>query len=292
MLAAVSAYFNPCNYVRLRDNLTRFRRQWHGCPLYVIELAYDASQPVNTDSDWRIVGDRHKNGLWQKEALLNEAARRLPRDVDRVVLVDADMLFTNPRWATETEHVLDDVPICQPFERVHFLDSCGRFGEQPHLDSTAARLRDVGTTADQQRIAPGGAWALRRELLDSVGLYASHPLGSNDGILQHATCGLFGGCLYRRLPRPLNRHALEWSWSWYSHTRGRLGCVPGELIHSFHGTQRDRQYATRESVLHEHSFDPVSDVRINDDGLLEWSSDKLSLHQAVCNYFSARKEDD
>ncbi len=208
------------------------------------------------------------------------------------MLVDADMLFTNPRWADETNRVLDDVPICQPFERVHFLDAHGRFGEQPHLDSTAARLREVGTAADQQRIAPGGAWAMRRELIESIGLYAAHPLGSNDGILQHATCGLFGGSFYQRLPRPLKRHTLEWSWRWYSQTRGKLRCVPGELIHSYHGTQRNRQYAARETVLHEHGFDPVSDVRINDGGLLEWSSHKPGLHQAVRNYFSARKEDD
>lgn len=44
--------------------------------------------------------------LWHKENLINLTIQRLPTDWEYVAWVDADVMFTNPKWVDETIHQL------------------------------------------------------------------------------------------------------------------------------------------------------------------------------------------
>ena len=62
------------------------------------------------------------------------------------------------------------------------------------------------------------------------------------------------------------------------------------MLHIWHGNRADRDYTHRYQILLTNHYDPVHDVRVTDDGVLAWSSEKPRLHRQVTEYFSNRKE--
>src|ERR1700753_3038699 len=94
----VTAYFNPAAYsnkqVHLRIFSERVRRQ--GLKLLIIELAFgNALHVVDERLADRVIRVRSNSVLWQKERLLNIALKQLPPECDKVVWLDADILFQN-----------------------------------------------------------------------------------------------------------------------------------------------------------------------------------------------------
>jgi hypothetical protein len=283
-LAAVACYFNPCGYRRLRDNHRRFRAAWHGAPLFTVEVSYDGR--FDLQADWQLhASECHI--LWQKEALLNWAVRQLPGRFDRVAWVDADLLFLNPDWAAATSRLLDEFPVVQLFERCHYANRCGVIeGVWPSL----VHQRTCGSKQfGKQHGLPGGAWAARRDLLERHGLYAGNVIGGGDTVFAQAVLGL---PTPRRWPPGLRADARRWSRGVYREVAGRVGCTPGDVVHAYHGRREHRQYVERTAILRETEFDPRTDVRVGDRGLLEWSSSKPELHRRVRAYFESRREDE
>jgi hypothetical protein len=86
-------------------------------------------------------------------------------------------------------------------------------------------------------------------------------------------------------------HYLHWAQAIYAEVRGQIGYTPGVALHLWHGDPVHRQYATRDQILKDHRFDPAQDLRLNDQSVWEWQSDKPHLHQAVKAYFDSRRED-
>ena len=78
----------------------------------------------------------------------------------------------------------------------------------------------------------------------------------------------------------------------YERVRGNLGVTRGEVVHLFHGTREKRNYGGRTKILVDNDYDPESDIRVGDNGLLEWATEKPGLHRAVADYFAAREEDE
>lgn len=58
----------------------------------------------------------------------------------------------------------------------------------------------------------------------------------------------------------------------YGQARNSLACVPGDVVHLYHGSRQNRQYVERYRILHENAYDPVRDVEIDPQTrLLRWS---------------------
>jgi hypothetical protein len=140
--------------------------------------------------------------------------------------------------------------------------------------------------------APGGAWASRRELLRKHGLYALNIVGGGDQVFVDGVFGHRNGGWCRRSAPRLVADWRRWQHRVYADVRGCVGCVSGDVIHLHHGARPNRRYAERTRILQDHDFDPMHDVRIGDNGLLEWASDKPDLHRALRDYFTGRREDE
>jgi hypothetical protein len=273
-LAIIVPQFTPCDYQRPRDNFLRFREAI-GQPFVHMLAATYLTRTFRETKDI-IAGD--KNCMWQKEALINEGIRQLPSEFDAVCWIDGDLLFQNPDWYAQTCAKLEQVPVVQMFEKITYLDR-----------DDNALFGGYGSAACGDRLrwkVPGGAIACRREILDD-GIYDRHVLGCGDDIFMSACTGTLERCC-RRFNPALTRDVLAWGDSFGQH---EVGFVPGEVHHLWHGDKENRQYADRHRILAEHDFDPATDVRVGDNGLLEWSSDKPALHAAVREFFAARKED-
>ena len=91
---------------------------------------------------------------------------------------------------------------------------------------------------------------------------------------------------------PFMAHYLAWASRWYAAVRGRMALTAGVALHLWHGSPARRQYSKRNEILRRNRFNPLTDLRLNAQGVWEWASDKDALHQELADYFQSRREDD
>jgi hypothetical protein len=297
-LAVITTHFNPCGFRRPRESYDRFAAgiAAAGLPLWTAELAYD-DDPFRlpcSEKTFRFRGTRERNLLWQKERLLNLLIARLPADVDAVAWIDADVLLLNPEWVSEAKAVLATSSVAQLFAESYDLLPDGRL-ERLENSTGWALAHGPASPLDFNLTHPGFAWAARRDLLRSRGLYDAMVTGSGDSMM---VAGFAGQPLppgWQLNAAWQTQHA-QWVRAIAEQTGGNIGCVRGSLLHLWHGSRANRRYHERLMILTEHGFDPNTDVQVDAGGLWSWTDDALSqkprMIQLVRDYFGQRREDD
>lgn len=284
MLHAISCYFNPAGYDRLKNNLHRFVSTLQGCPLTVVELSFDGT--FELEDSIKITGEKARHTLWQKERMLNLAAEQLPPEVDKIAWIDADIHFANPEWAEQAERALDKLNVVQLFDHAHFLD------QKHHVVRSGPSI--VGDHKKGAQVWPGLAWAARRSVFP---LLEMHILGGGDNLMWQAFRGVHHikeseGAWWRRVmsDRWLRAYLIEGE-RMRRRVQGKLGRIYGDVFHYWHGSFKNRAYVDRWKILMQHEFDPETDIKVDANGLLTWASDKPAMHAAVAGYFESRRDD-
>ncbi|MCG6154358.1 hypothetical protein [Rubinisphaera margarita] len=280
MLAATCVYFNPCGYQKLLTNYKVFRDNFRGCDLYAAELAFDSHFETSADFRWQASSS---NFMWQKEAMINEVVRRLPAKYSSIAWIDCDVIFSNRHWVQEASALLELHPIVQLFETVHqYSDEIDADPLPGFAFCSQQQLSVVGS--------PGYAWAARREFFQQNGLPTRHILGGGDSLLTLA--------LDQRpalhSPRDASPAMKEWYLEWSEPirtSRPSVGAVSGTIFHLPHGSICGRKYRERWSILARHNFDPLNDVKLSADGILEWAHANDTLKKDVKRYFFQRYDD-
>lgn len=300
MLHIVCCHFNPAGYQKPVDNFRRFRDALQQ-PITMVEASFDGR--FACDPQMAIEADVAKHTMWQKERLLNLGFASLPATAEKVAWIDADILFDEPDWATIAEQMLDDVPVLQLFETVSMLGPNGET-QSRHLGKVAG---DQGVRHQDARggLKPGLAWAARRDAigLDELGngcvspikrrggLFDLDVIGGGDSSMVSGWIGRRNDWLLRHMNEAFRASFKPWAIDAWSRVRGRLGFVPGNIRHLYHGTRRNRQYGPRIRHLKSGGYDPLLDIRCDDNGLWCWASDKRAMHRGVRSYFETRYED-
>lgn len=300
-LAVITTYYNPSRYQTRRKNFEVFKRGVlaAGVALLTVECVFGDEAPELPEGP-DVLHVQSQSVLWQKERLLNLAAAQLPADVDAVAWIDADLLFSNPRWAQDTLQALKHSAVVQMFETCTRLDQSGEVGDHPDVvESMASVMRRFPQALGLQRYDihghTGYAWAMRRELFDKVGLYEHAISGSADHFMAHAIFGDCGFCVQNALKHdPVQiSHFQEWARRFYVHTQGRLGVVPGHIVHLWHGDLKHRNYFNRMHLITELGYNPYTDLHIVPGRPLEWASHlkKPGLVAYFKEFFDSRLED-
>lgn len=279
--AIISTHFNPCGYERPVANLSKFIAnlipQTKGITC-LSHARFDGKYTVADFIGGITVQAGPQNFIWQKERLLSLAIQHLPPEYDAVAWIDADLIFRNPDWYSITCEMLEHTPVLQLFETITYLDPNGK----PYTQG-------YGAVASGNRLtfkAPGGALACRRELLEH-GLYDRNIMGGGDQVFLSAARGSHYS-FWKRCNPKWGESVRKWCEAFGEH---KVGFVPGDVRHLWHGSRKNRQLKERHQVLSDLDYDPETDVRVGENGLLEWASDKPALHQAVRAYFENRSED-
>lgn len=299
-LGLITTYFNPARYRTKRANYERFREPLaaSGLRLLTVECAF-GDAPFDLPASDGVIRVRGRDVMWQKERLLNLALQQLPADCTKVAWLDADLLFQNPGWAIETSAALDRFQAVQPFDRAvrlarGALTEDGAATSYPGFAAVYSRNPQQLLTGDFARHGHTGfAWAARREVLVG-GLYDACIAGSGDHMMAHAFCGDWESVCVARIIGDAGRHRAyfaRWAAAVYSRVRGRVGFVPGAVLHLWHGEVADRRYVDRNRELAGFGFDPLRDVWVGGSGCWEWASRKPALHQWAADYFRHRQED-
>lgn len=294
-LAAVTVFYNPAGFHRLRENYDRFADQftrpgWP--PLYTVEIAI-GRQKYSIPKTERVKRLRAAHPLWFKENAINLAARDhsfIPDEFNGIAWIDCDMIFSNENWPQQTAERLRDLPAVQLYHTIHHQNRYGaristRKGVVAHLATLDALPERFGDHC------PGGAWAAHRDFLQTFGLYERFITGGGDAMAHSAMMGQLDPPYLRGFDNPeLAADYRLWAAPVARHVRGDVAHIPGEVDHLWHGDRENRQYRERRHYLE--GFDPESDLHHNPrTGLLEWATDKPELHVRHTEYFNRRKED-
>lgn len=289
MLHCVTCYFNPKNYFRFKNNYIEFRKRLK-YPLTTVELAFNDQEFFIEDAIQIRGNDSHI--LWQKERLLNLAIESLPSKVDKIVWIDADLIFQNENWFNETEAALDEFPVVQPFEYVT-EDGVGDGEPSPNKEGHGFAKGYV----DQKEFDPkcwpkcGLTWAMRREAIPN-GLYDKSIIGNGDALQLAAWMGQWDNYLINLMPPKTRKEYLLSKYEDYSVVESKIGYVKGVITHLYHGNAKNRRYFERNKILINNDFDSLEDIVLDDNGLYKLSSNKPRLYEDLKQYFSERRDDE
>lgn len=301
-LAVITTYFNPCRYKTRKHNYDLFMAEMAKANVVclTIECVFD-DQDFELDESVDVLRVRANSLLWQKERLLNVAAKALPPSVDKVAWLDCDILFDNKNWAKELEELLDRVAVAQVFEYAIRTGPGGVGEAEPMAVSFAAVMTRFPQTLEAGRYDlhghTGYGWAMRRSIFDKVGLYEAAVSGSADHFMAHACFNNLGFCVKNALKHDSQQiaHLAEWSREFYREVQGSIGYVQGTIRHLWHGDTSNRRYFLRMHEITDLGFNPYTDLRSLPGKPLEWAPDvwekKPGLVAYFSNYFKARQED-
>jgi hypothetical protein len=299
----ITTCFNPAGYKNKYEHMRRFATaiRGQGLKLLVVELAL-CGQPFGVeeaiaDKVIRLTSD---TVLWHKERLLNIAVAALPQECDKVVWVDADLLFENPEWIRKTASLLERFMAVQPFQ--FYCPMAQGIFEPPYNPDGISQIPGLAyarQSRDETIIAtalPGGVWAARRSLLEKHGIYDRFILGGGDAAAGWAFYGLTDtwlsdGWFRHLLPEPLANDLRQWSKALFADVQGTVTFVPGRVFHLWHGDSNRRRYVMRFAILAETRFDPVTDIAFDEQQCWSWNSQKPELHRKVAEYFRSRREE-
>lgn len=308
-LHVVVAYSNP---LRWRSRPRLYRQFEHhmlhsGVQLHTVELAHghrhfeiSTGHDASPDVDYIQVRCRDgANGFcWHKESLLNVGLRHIPRHVRYIGIADADVAFDRRDWALETIEALQSHPIVQPWSDA--LDLGARGEVLKHHRSFGALwvsgelLQKAATGRYDDLGHPGFFWAATREFLADVGgLIDRAVLGSADRHMAMACIGRGDKSFNPRVTNAYKAMVMGWQARALAAGGVHLGVVPHSTIrHFFHGHKDLRRYVDRWQILVKHQYDPVRDVILNLDGVIELAGNKHHLARDIHKYFRDRSEDD
>lgn len=279
----ITSYFNPARFKTKRQNFDAFMAGMAKAKadVLVVESAF-GDDPFELDPGENVLQLRGTGVMWQKERLLNIAAARLPKSVRKVGWFDADIIFKEPDWLERTSKALDDYAVVQPFSHAVRLHRDNRDDGTGILDRSFASMfvedsRPARMGRYQTHGHTGYAWAARRELFEQCGLYDACLTGSGDHVMAHAfAAGM------RKSPCMVHTfhgspayadHFFRWAIGARDLVAGKLGVVPGRILHLWHGDLEDRRYRDREIQFRSMDFDPDAYLKLDDNGLWEWSDE-------------------
>jgi hypothetical protein len=248
------------------------------------------------------IGVRATTLAWSKECLLNIGVSRLPPAAEKIATLDADIAFRRPNWAAETIAALDLYPVVQTWDTAYDLGphdehiqthksfaSVWHSG-QPVLASGSHFWRFNGGPYEYPH--PGYAWGWQRRALDRIGgLFDLGGMGSGD---HHMALGMIGrpdASLPQGVTQSYANAVTSWSRRAKAEINGKLGFVHGTIEHPFHGRKIDRGYESRWEMFLKHDFDPLTDLKRNTSGVIEFAGNKPDLERAFDRYLRAREED-
>jgi len=320
-LHVAACHSNPFRWRTRRELANDFRRHMavqSNVDLHMIELAYgdrpfEVTNPTLYPNDIQL---RTRSEMFHKENLLNIAIRHFPPDWRYGAIIDADFHFTRHDMALETIHQLQHYDWVQMYSSIMDLDGETIRGVA-HRPCGPARKGFVYTYIENDyrlpkgfapngtcppyypygggRGAPGatgGAWAFRRSAFDTVGgLLDRCILGSGDWFM---AWGLAGDPGTFPFVKSYSRDYIGYIKAWQERAaqlKKNIGYVDAHVIHHFHGRKSDRAYGSRDKILVDNQYSPVTDVFYDWQGVLQLTSNKPRLRDQVRSYFLSRSED-
>lgn len=296
----ITTFFNPAkyqaplkNYYTFKENLAR-----QNVNLLTIELAFN-NDPFMIVPDKNTVQVRGNSIMWQKERLINHGLSLLPNDCDKFAWLDCDVLFSTDMWADMASDALDQHDVIQLYKRIFYLPQGHREYKGCHTTMLQGLVwqkiihKDWLERRKKKELpfsAPGFAWAAKRSAFSDIGIYDKNIVGSGDTFL--VDCYFESWDIHgyaKKFTDAMKTDMMQWKEK-LDQKNLSIGYIPVDIYHLYHGSLKNRRYMDRHEAILQNSYDPATDIELQD-GVYEWSSDKVPMHETIRNYFWARNED-
>ena len=300
----ISCYFNPQNSLYRIKAFNHFYNSIKHMNHQIIECVIADAKPHLKESK-NIKRVYTESLLWHKETLLNKIISELPRKYKYVFWIDADVIFTNKNWLTDSVKEFEKgANILQPFEYCihlekdqlkpnfnyedyrYYSDDMLRKQMWRSFMSNCVKKHQNHFNSENYDIHGhvGFAWAARRNILDRVPLYDKALIGGGDHIIAHAAAGQIGHkCITKSFTDDI-KDVLDWSEQFDNVVRGKLAYVKGHLFHIWHGDINKRDYFNR--IVNFTS--KAKNINMRDENGLFVTKDKESI-KYMKNYFKQRE---
>jgi len=297
----LTSYFNPTGYSSKLRNYRKFIAPIikGGLHHVVVECSFN-NGGYEIPEGPGVVRVNANDILWQKERLLNIALQHVPSTCTKVVWIDSDILFANPRWAVETSALLDDYHIVQPYEyairlprnRVNYTSGGLTYNSFALVYNKYPNALINGNFNKHGHT--GFVWAGRKDVFEDLGFYDACLSGVADHLMAHSFCGDWHSpCLQRMFldNKIFFGHYEAWSKKIFERVQGRMGCTPGTVLHLWHGEMANRRYLENMQHLAGTDFDPAQDLALNDAHCWELRRNNGEIVSWTKSYFTQRQED-
>ncbi len=298
---------NVLHVVTVISNVCEFKRRWElmqdfilrlennpNVKLYVVEMAYGNQDfHITSETNPSHLQLRTQHALWHKENMINLAIYKLlPSDWKAVAWIDGDIEFENPTWAIDALKVLSEFDIIQLFTTCFDLDENNKpmrifqsFGYKYAHGEYFQASKNWG----QNLWHSGYAWACTRDFFDKIGyIYDKGILGSGDYVVSQALLGNLG-CRHAKMPR----YVEDLKFYVGQFNDFKVGYIPCNILHYFHGSKANRKYTERVQILLKYNYDPHFHTTYNEQGIIVPSKNMhIDFINDIRNYFFERNEDE
>jgi len=296
----VLVHFNPCNYETPERNLlvTLDYLLEEQADVFAVELlcgdrfGQQSLLPVGSNT---VVTLESKTVWFHKEGLWNVAERHLPKQVERLLFIDADVVFAQPGSIGRAFDVLGLSNVVQPYVNALYL---GPEGDVITTRQSMAWASSIGRydSSNPRKFHAGFSIGVTRSFWDAVGGFHLAPIGGGDTLLLAALLGSAQSLrpeLLQQSPQAWGEYE-QFAQSARRWSGGRVAFSENDIIHQYHGQPDNRRYEERKRILA--GFDPTRDLEVNPHtGVAEWSSvaeaESAEMVGATRQYFRDRRED-
>lgn len=268
-LHVITVISNICEFRRRWDLMNQFierTQQYNNIKLYVVELAYGNQDfKITSPNNPSHLQLRTEYALWHKENMINLGIRKLlPADWKAVAWIDGDIEFENPNWVIDTLKVLTEFDVVQLFTTCFDLDEkeipmsiWQGFGYKYCHGERFNHIRGINYWH------PGYAWSYTRDYYERIGgLYDKGILGSGDYIMcQGFSKPAFGHHSLHFFKNNVVDYITNL-------TNVKIGYIPTNIKHYFHGSKANRKYVERNTILVKYNYNPMEHIEYNEEGIL------------------------
>jgi hypothetical protein len=304
-LHVFAARFNPMGWRVPHEHY----RDWTahmlalGADVTVVECAYGELPFECVVPGVTHIGVRADSWAWTKENLINLGIARRP-EAEYICWCDADVFPRRGDWCAATVRALQHYRVVQPWENCYDLGPggshlavwrsfCRQYVHGHPIVVGAGEKFSQFWGAEHEYPHSGYCWAARRSTLNAIGsLFEYGGMGAAD----HHQAVAFLGRVRHSFPAGVAPSYAVSLAAWESRAlhavNGRIGYLPGTIEHRFHGQKQNRQYWDRWQMFLRHGFDPLTDLKRNTWGVLEFAGNKPGLEHEWDQYLRMRWEDD
>lgn len=278
MIKFICSYFNFGNSTQIKNHYLKFRK-YFPYKITTIEIALP-NQKFFIDDSIKIRANLH-NIFWQKERCLNLAIDTLSDTTKYIAWIDTDIKFEDTNFQKNALKTLEKYPVVQLFEKCF---------EDPKINSYNNNIslgyKLVHNIDNVLYPHVGYCWAFHKDILINNKLYDADPVGNSDVLQLMAWLGMWNHKIILDLNPIYRTEFLLWAWDSYCKVQGKIGYIPGNIEHFYHGKTKDRKYYSRNNILNNHKFSIEKNLEIDYNGLYRLNN-KL-LIQDLEHYFIHR----
>jgi hypothetical protein len=295
-MLVIIPFFNPCNSVRMLQNLLLVRSKFEqsNIPFVIIHCLFPNSASLGNETN-NYMTVRSNSYSFLKENLANIAINKYQEVYSKFLIHDSDIIYEDKDWYDKVSESLDDADIVQPYEVYKNLDKNFLDVTKEGLSIFSVHQKQINNIyVDATLGHPGYLIAFTKNFWQTHHYPDENLIGGGDTLI----CSL---ALKKKLfENHNNADHMEYVYNNYINDKEiKTNFVSCTIYHLYHNITSNRQYTTRYLLLKNFindrtPYNSITDIIVkNEDNVYEWIEEiREEFNNDILNYFVSRDDDE